>query len=171
MSLQALALVSAGVGAVGSLVSGVSQAGQAKRQAQVAEANADQARQQGEEQANLIREKALRLRGANRAAAGASGVDISSFNDVFDDSDISAELDAQTAIRNAKQQANNFKAEAAAQKSSRFGSIFGGVVGAGTQALQGYGSWKLLKTMPSTTANGASGGAVNPYAFPAGAYP
>jgi|GEM_PF-4930844 len=147
MALETLALVAGGVGAVGSLVSGVAQAGQARGAARVAEANARAAVDQGQAEADLIRERARRLRGGNRAAAGASGVDISSFADALDDSDIAAELDAQTAIRNAKQQANNFKAEARSQRSSGAGSIIGGVIGAGTQALQGYGNWKLLKTM------------------------
>lgn len=156
MSLETLALVSAGVGAAGALVGGISQYGAARRAEKAADANAEAAVDQGASEANLIRERAARIRGANRANAGASGVDISSFADALDDSDINAELDAQTTIRNAKQQANNFKAEARASRSSGVGALIGGGIGAGAQALSGYGNWKLLKTMsPGTTAVGA----------------
>jgi hypothetical protein len=153
MSIETIALVSAGVGAVGSLVAGVSQAGQARRAAKVADANASEAVRQGEAEAGLIRERARRLRGSNRAAAGASGVDISSFADALDDSDISSELDALTTIRNAKMQANNFKAEARASRSGSGAALAGGLIGAGTQALSGFGNWKLLKTMTPSSGN------------------
>jgi hypothetical protein len=126
MSLAAVSIGSMVASAVGSLVSGVSQAGQAKRAAAVADANAEQAEQQGQSQAGLIRERAARLAGANRAAAGASGVDISAFTDAFTDSDISAEMDAQTAIHNSKVQANNFRAEGSADRSRGTGALIGG---------------------------------------------
>ena len=154
MSLETVALISAGVGAVGSLVSGVSQVGQAKRQAAVADQNAEEATNQGEAEAGLIRDRARRLAGSNRTNAGASGVDISSFADALSDSDISAELDAQTAIRNSKMQANNFKAEAKSARGSIVPSVVSAGLGAGTQALSGYGNWRLLKSMtPEMAAN------------------
>ena len=150
MSLETIALATAGVAAVGSVVSGAAQYGQSQRAANVAEANAQEARNQGEAEAALIRERAGRLRGQNRANAGASGVDISgSFADVLDDNDISAELDAQTAIRNSKVQANNFKAQAKEDRSSGGAALIGAGFGAGTQALSGYGNWRLLQTMKS----------------------
>lgn len=149
MSLETIALVSAGVGAAGALVSGVSQVGQARRQEAVADANAKEAENQGAAEADLIRERARRLASSNRANAGASGVDPSSFADALLDSDISSEMDAQTAIRNAKMQANNFRAEGAAAKSSIAPTAIATGIGAGSQALSGYGSWRLLKTMNS----------------------
>jgi hypothetical protein len=163
MSLAAASLAATAVSAAGSLASGVAQAGQARRAAAAADANAEEAAQQGQAQADLIRERAARLRGTNRANAGASGIDISGFADAFDDNDISAELDALTAIRNAKMQAGNFKSEAAAQRSGATGALIGGTIGAGTQALSGYGNWRLLQTMP-----GASGGFE--WAVPAGGH-
>ncbi len=148
MALETVALVSAGVGAIGSLVQGVSQAGAANRSAAVAKSNAKVAEQQGEAEASLIRERARRLKGSNKANIGASGVDISgSFADALDDNDISSELDAQTALYNSKLQADNFRAQAKADKSSGTAGLIGGVIGAGTQALSGYGNWKLLKSM------------------------
>jgi hypothetical protein len=162
MSVAAVSLASMAVSAAGSIASSISQAGQAKRAAAVADQNAQVVEQQGQAQADLIRERALRLRGANKAAIGASGVDISgSFADALDDSDISAELDAQTAVYNSKMQANNARAQAGADRSSASSSIVGGVFGAGSQALSGYGNWKLLGAYGNgATSTGASSGGV-----------
>jgi hypothetical protein len=119
--------------AVGSIVSGVSQYGQARSQARYADTNAEIAEQQADSQAAVIREKARRLSGQNRAAIGASGVDISgSFLDALADSDIDAELDAQTALWNGKLEAMNQRGTSA---------LVGGIFGAGTSALSGFGSW------------------------------
>jgi hypothetical protein len=136
-------IAAAAVSAAGSLVSGVSQYGQAKSQAAYAKANADLAEEQGESEAALIREKARRLSGQNRAAIGASGVDISgSFLDALADSDIDAELDAQTALWNRKAEASNYRARAAQSRASGFGALISGGLGAGSEALTGYANWK-----------------------------
>jgi hypothetical protein len=136
-------IAAAAVSAAGSLVSGVSQYGQAKSQAAYVKANADLAEEQGESEAALIREKARRLSGQNRAAIGASGVDISgSFLDALADSDIDAELDAQTALWNRKAEASNYRARAAQSRASGFGALISGGLGAGSEALTGYANWK-----------------------------
>jgi hypothetical protein len=136
-------IAAAAVSAAGSLVSGVSQYGQAKSQAAYVKANADLAEEQGESEAALIREKARRLSGQNRAAIGASGVDISgSFLDALADSDIDAELDAQTALWNRKAEASNYSARAAQSRASGFGALISGGLGAGSEALTGYANWK-----------------------------
>jgi hypothetical protein len=135
-------IAAAAVSAAGSLVSGISQYGQGKSQARYADANAEIAEQQAGSQAAVIREKARRLSGQNRAAIGASGVDISgSFLDALADSDIDAELDAQTALWNGKLEAMNQRGQAKAARSSARGALVGGVFGAGTSALAGYGDW------------------------------
>ena len=140
-------IAAAAVSAVGSLASGVSQYGQAKSQARYADANARLAEQQAESQAAVIREKARRLSGQNRAAIGASGVDISgSFLDALADSEIDAELDAQTAQWNGKIDAANARAEAKAARASGTSALVGGIFGAGTSALAGYGNWYTAKT-------------------------
>jgi len=132
----------AAVQAVGSIVSGVSQNAQAKSQARYAQANARLAEQQGESEAALVREKARRLSGQNRAAIGASGVDISgSFLDALADSDINAELDAQTARWNSKVEARNYRAQAKGARAQGDSALVGGFFGAGTSTLQGYGDW------------------------------
>ncbi len=111
-------IAAAAVSAAGSLVSGISQHSRAKTEAAYANTNAGLAEQQAESQASVIREKARRLSGQNRAAIGASGVDISgSFLDALADSDIDAELDAQTALWNGKLEAMNYGTEAKALSS------------------------------------------------------
>lgn len=140
-------LAVAAVQAVGSVVSGISQSSQAKSQAAYAKANAGLAEQQAESQAAVIREKARRLSGQNRAAIGASGVDISgSFLDALADSDIDAELDAQTARWNGKLEAMNQRGQANASRASGRSALVGGVFGAGSSAVSGFGSWYDAKT-------------------------
>ncbi|MDQ7246226.1 virion core protein, T7 gp14 family [Dongia sedimenti] len=135
-------IAAAAVQAVGSVVSGVSQYSQAKSQAAYAQTNAGLAEQQAESQAQAIREKARRLSGQNRAAIGASGVDLAgSFLDALADSDIDAELDAQTALWNGKVEAANYRAQAEASKAAGSSALVGGLFGAGTSAISGYANW------------------------------
>jgi hypothetical protein len=139
------AAAAAGIGAVGSIISGVGQYSAAKSQAKADRQNAQLTLAQGENEAALIREKARRVAGQNRAAIGTSGVDISgSFLDALEDSDINAELDAQTAHWNRKVEASNYRSRAAQSRASGTGALIGGALGAGTQALSGYGSWYRL---------------------------
>ena len=136
-------LAAAAVQAVGSVVSGIGQHQAAKSQASADKQNARLAEGQGQSEAAMIRERARRLSGQNRAAIGASGVDISgSFLDALADSDINAELDAQTALWNRKAEASNYRARAAQSRRSGTGALFGGILGAGSQALSGYANWK-----------------------------
>ncbi len=132
-------IAAAAVSAAGSLVSGVSQHSRAKTEAAYANTNARLAEQQAESQAAVIREKARRLSGQNRAAIGASGVDISgSFLDALADSDIDAELDAQTALWNGKLEAMNQRGQAKAAKSGGSSALVQGIFGAGTSALSAF---------------------------------
>lgn len=142
-------LVSAAVSMAGSIMSSASQAGQADQESAINKQNAEISEQQGQSEADAIRVKARRIAGANRAAIGGSGVDISgSFMDALADSDIESELDAQTAEYNGKAQARNYRMQSAADDSAGTGSwISGGAsaIGAGTQAASNYGAWKLLE--------------------------
>jgi hypothetical protein len=136
------AATAAGVGAVGSIISGVGQYSAAKNQAKADRQNARLAIEQGQSEAASIRERARRMSGQNRAAIGASGVDISgSFLDALEDSDINAELDTQTALWNRKAEASNYRARAAQSRRAGAGALFGGLMGAGTEALSGYANW------------------------------
>ena len=135
-------IAGAALSAVGSIASGIAQSSEARRQAAYADANADLAKQQGRSEAQVIREKARRLAGQNRAAIGASGVDISgSFLDALADSDIDAELDAQTALWNSKLEARNYRAQAKSVRAQGRSALIGGIFGAGTSAISGYGNW------------------------------
>ena len=140
-------IAAAAVQAVGSIASGISQQNEARRQAAYANANADLAEAQGASEAQAIREKARRLAGQNRAAIGASGVDISgSFLDALSDSDINAELDAQTALWNRKIEATNGRGQAKASSAAGSSALVGGFFGAGSAAISGYGNWHQAKT-------------------------
>ncbi|WP_395017727.1 hypothetical protein [Dongia sp.] len=135
-------IAAAAVQAVGSIVSGASQNAQARGQAAYSKANAGLAEQQAQTQAQAIREKARRLAGQNRAAIGASGVDLAgSYLDALADSDINAELDAQTALWNGKVEAANHLAQAKASKKAGSSALVGGLFGAGTSAISGYANW------------------------------
>jgi hypothetical protein len=149
-----IAAATAAVAAAGAAVQGYSSYQQAKSAAKVDEQNAQLAEQQGESEAAAIREKARRLSGANRSAIGASGVDISgSFLDALNDSDINAELDAQTAKWNRKVEGANYSSRAAQSRSAASGALVNAGVGAGTAALSGYGNWKAwTATNPSVAA-------------------
>ena len=138
----------AAVQAVGSIVSGIGQHQAAKSQARADQQNARLAEWQGESEATAIRERARRLSGESRAAIGASGVDISgSFLDALSDSDINAELDAQTAVWNRKVEAGNYQFRARQTRAAGQGALIGGFLGAGSQALQGYGNQKVFNAM------------------------
>jgi hypothetical protein len=135
----------AAVQAVGSVVSGIGQHQAAKGQAKADRQNVRLAEAQGESEAALIRERARRISGENRAAIGASGVDISgSFLDALADSDINAELDAQTARWNRKVESGNYRFRAAQSRASGQGALIGGFLGAGSHAMQGYGNQKMF---------------------------
>jgi hypothetical protein len=138
-------LAAAGIGAAGSAISAVGQYSSSRSAAAADEQNADLAIQQGQSEASIIRERAGRAAGANRAAIGGSGVDVSGFDDALMDSATNAELDAQTALWNRKTEAANYRSRARQSRSAGAGAIVGGVLGAGAQALSGYGNWKMLK--------------------------
>jgi hypothetical protein len=157
MEPASISAVSAGVGAAGSLISGFSQNAQANKQAAINEANAKIAEDQANADAAAIANKAANVRGAQRAASGASGIQGSGFADAIADSDIEAKLDEQTAIYNGRLQARNYRAAAAAARSTGSGALMSGVMGAGTQALSGYGNWKWLSAHPSYPALNPTG--------------
>lgn len=150
MEPASIAAVSAGVGAAGSLISGFAQNAQAKGQAATYDANAKIAEDQAAANAASIANKASRVQGAERAAIGASGIAGTGFADAMNDSDIEAELDRQTALYNGRVAARNMRAQAGATRDAGKSAILGGVIGAGTKALSGYGSWKYLGSRPGS---------------------
>jgi len=98
----------------------------------------------------------VRRRGASPDKAGRRSappaVDISgSFLDALADSDIDAELDAQTALWNSKLDARYQRAQAKAARAQGGSALVGGFFGAGTSALQGYGDWDYQRRVPNGT--------------------
>lgn len=141
-----LALFASGLGAVGSLVGGFGQAAASRRDATIADQNATFADQQAKARQDMIRREAAKLRGKQRAEIGASGVTLAGSGfDVMEDSAVEAELDALTAGYEGKLQSRALRAEAAANRQDARGALFKGVVGAGAQALSGYGAWKAYQ--------------------------
>lgn len=150
MEPATIAATSAGVGAVGSLISGFAQNAQANRAAGIADSNAKIVEQQAAADAATIANRAARVKGSQQAAAGASGIQGSGFADAIADSDVEAELDRQTALYNGRIAARNQRAQAQQDRQSGKAALLGGVIGAGTKALSGYGAWKWM----SATAGG-----------------
>ncbi len=134
-----------GLQMAGSIVSGYAQSAKDKEEAAYDAANAKLAEQQAAADAAATRNQAIRVRGQQRAAAGASGIALegSSFADAMADSDIEAELDAQTLDYNGRLQSRNYRRAAQAVRSNARGDVIGGYVGAGTDVLGTYGSWIL----------------------------
>jgi hypothetical protein len=149
MAPSTAALIAGGVSAAGSIVSGIAQNAQSKREAAVYDSNAKLAEQQAAAQAAATRSKALRVHGQQQAAAGASGIALagSSFADAMADSDYEAELDAQTQAYNGRLEARNYRSRATEARSNAEGAIFDGLFGAGSTALGTYGKWKRLSTI------------------------
>jgi len=143
MEASTVLLLSAATAAAGSLVSGIAQSSQSRREVAVDNTNADIAQEQAASESEAIREKAQRLRGQQIAAAGASGValDGSSFVDAMADSAINAELDALNAEYSGKLQSWNYRAQAKAAQESQNGALVEGIFGAGSKALSAYGAW------------------------------
>jgi len=115
-------------GAVSGIVGGVSsyqqgkaqqaqynyQAQVAQRNAKIAQANADQKRQEGIEEARQQRIKTLQAVGSQRAAMAANGIDVSSGTalDVIEDTAATGELDALTTRYNYETQALAYEQQA-----------------------------------------------------------
>ena len=139
--LQAAAL---GMQMAGSIVSGYAQSAKDKEEAAYDAANARIAQQQAAADAAATRNQAVRVRGQQRAAAGASGIALegSSFADAMADSDIEAELDAQIQDYNGRLQSRNYRRAGRVARSNARGDVVGGYIGAGSDALSAFANWK-----------------------------
>jgi hypothetical protein len=152
----------AGVSLVGAASSASAQSKEAAYNAKLAEQNqqrvelaAADARDRGEREVGLRQLQAGQLRGKQRLALAASGVDIQSGTalDVMEDSAASAAVDSATLRNNAAREAYGYKTQALqigeqakldALKSSnqQTATLLGGVTGAATQGLKAYGAGK-----------------------------
>lgn len=154
MEPATISALSSGIGAAGSLVSGFAQNSQANRAADVSDANARIATEQAAADAAAIANRAARVKGAQEAQIGASGIAGSGFADAINDSDIEAELDRQTALYNGRLAARNQRTQAADERQSGKAALVSGVMGAGTKALSGYGTWKWLNASSGNANSG-----------------
>lgn len=154
------------------------QAQVAKKNAEIAQNNADQKRQEGIEEARQQRMKTLRAIGSQQAAMAANGIDISSGTalDVVEDTAAMGELDALTTRYNYEthavgfeQQANNFNNQASldtfagqnAYKSgmtSAIGSGIKGLADTASVASKWYsGNSNTIKTTGTKISGGIKG--------------
>lgn len=146
MEASTSSALSSAFSSVGSLVGGFQQASADKENAKIADQNAQIAMDQAEQKAAAVRRDAVRLRGAQSAAAGASGItQDGSVQDVMADSATEAELDALNAIYEGKLAARGYKSQSRAYRTSAKNAVSSGLVGAGAYALSGYGKWKNAK--------------------------
>jgi hypothetical protein len=176
-------IVSTTMGIVGSVQQGKAtqaqynyQAEVNKRNAEVAQQNADQKRQEGIEESRMQRIKTLQRIGAQQAAMAANGIDISSGTalDTVEDTAAMGELDALTTRYNAEtqaqayeNQANNFSnqanldvfAGANAYQASKINAI--GVAG---QGMAQMGSVASNWYSPNSIANTGKATGVTPQA-------
>lgn len=166
-----LANVSAGINAVGALVSGIESSKSSRTQADLAKANAATANQNaksafdvGIQKEEGVRRQSAQQLGAQSAAASESGF-VSNSGSMLNtqvQSAGEAELDAlQTRYQGILQgqaytdQATNDELQAKAANSNAGNSLINGVIGAGTAALTGYSQFARLRAGLTGTLIGA----------------
>lgn len=135
-----LPLISAGVTAVGALMSASAASNAAKYNAAVAERNAKIARQQAAAEEERSRLDAMRKLGSIRAGYGASGVAMEGTPlKVLEDSAMEAELDALTIRYNGELKAMGFESDAALERKRASSAMTTGIFKAGSALLTGAG--------------------------------
>ena len=133
-----MAVLSAAGGAYASLEQGKAAEKSAKYSAKVNEINAETANQQALFDAGQTRLKNARLKGAQRTAAAASGIDDSgSVLDVENDSAIAGEMEALTSIYTGGASANANRNRAKMNLFEGAAAKKAGYIGAGTSLLTG----------------------------------
>jgi hypothetical protein len=137
-----LAIGSAIMSAVGTVVSSQAQAKQMEYNAKVAEINANTARQQGQYEADRIEDEYQRRQATQRVAALKSGVDPSygSASLVIDQETArNSWLDQMTSVWNRETQAVGFENKAADLKAQSKSTKIGGYMSAGSSIIGGFG--------------------------------
>ena len=171
--------VSTTMGVVSSVQQGKAQQAQynyqaevARNNAKIAQANADQQRQEGIEESRLQRIKTLQAIGKQQTAMAANGIDISSGTalDIIEDTSAMGELDALTTRYNAEtqalayeQQANNFNNQANLDVFAGENAYKSGMINAVGQGFQGLGSAAGVASnwySPNSIANNTNKGQV-----------
>ena len=145
------------IGTVASVVGSFSQGQSAKAasryNAQIAENNAIAARQAAAAEAARERDRTMRLLGAQRAAYGKGGVQMSgSALDVAGDTAAQAELDALTILYGGEARARASEADAASQRFQGNAAARASYFQAGSSLLTGGSRiYRTLKRVPTET--------------------
>lgn len=138
-TLIVMAIVSAAISATSAITSAQSQSDAAKYNAAVASNNATAAAQQGEFDAQQIRDKNRRTLAQQRNSFAANGIapDSGSASDVSADSAQQGEMQALMAIYTGRSSANAYDAQARLQQSNAGNAMTAGYIGAGASILGG----------------------------------
>jgi hypothetical protein len=141
MCVMALGLIGGLVSAVGSMASGAAQANAANAQAAAYDRQAAAERIQANYNADRQRDKSIKLISSQRAAFGASGVDMSSGSplDVIADTTRETELDVSAIRWNGEIKAQNFEMQAGASRAKASAAQTGGLFGAISPLIKGFG--------------------------------
>ncbi|WP_035066650.1 hypothetical protein [Nitratidesulfovibrio termitidis] len=135
-----------GVSAASSILGGLASSQTSDAEARAYQANAEYAMGAARNQAAASREQYRRLASSQRAAFGASGVDVNegSALDVLALTDAEAELSAMELLYGGEMEAWSWKQKAATAKNQGGAGMLGGLLGAVPQLLQLGGSLGLL---------------------------
>lgn len=142
LSLITLGLTAAGtaVGAVGNYMQGQAEGEAADFNAHLSDIQAGDARQRGEVEASRYRSAGTRMVAQQRVAAGASGIEGKSVEDLMLDTALMSERDAETVRNNAAREAWGYEVQAADLRLRGAGARSRGVFGAGGTILGGIAS-------------------------------
>ena len=168
-----LALVGAGLSAVGAGFGALQANAQANYQARVAERNAALEREAGQQEILNTREEALQvyrrknhIQGQLRVAAAAGGVaaDYGTVADIAADNDMLADEDLSRTYRQGNERlrgrdiaASNYMGEASAQRQAGKGALIKGAFDFGSSVLGGVSQYKQLKANYGTPKVGTGG--------------
>jgi len=125
--------------AVGMIRSGQAQEKAAEYNAQVAERQATVATQKAAYEEEMRREKGRKLSASQRAAAGATGVTMESFSDIFAQTALDTELDALAIRYGGDIGSSMYRSEAVGQRFTGTQAKKAGTISAGATLLTGAG--------------------------------
>jgi hypothetical protein len=145
-TLIVLALVSAAVSAAGAMSSAQAQSDAAKYNSVIAKNNAQSAAQQGQFDAQQIRDKNRRILASQRSAFAANGgeVDSGSAADVSADSAQQGEMQALMAIYTGKTSATAYEAQSKLQAMQAGNAMTAGYIGVGSSIIGGVASAGMM---------------------------
>lgn len=139
VTTAALLVASTAMSAAGSIASGAASKAAAQSEALQMEEAAKDARLQGQQEANTIRENSERIAARNRALRAVSGLDSSSGSFLAIQSEVktTGESDAANAEYNANSQAGRYELQARSTRAAGNSAYITGLFGAGTSLLSG----------------------------------